>query len=234
MSLTLALDTSGRGGLLALARAGDLLAVARHDESQGHAESLSGLIDGLLEEAGHSMQQIEQLAVVRGPGSFTGLRIGIMTAKALAFARSLPIRSAATLPLLASAGDGEALMALFGAGGDHLYGALYAGERELSPPCRLSLASARELCERESIDRCLHAEDTRSSDLARRLGLSRLQSVALGAQLARQASLHAWPSEQADAVLLTPEYLGLSQAERTHGLDLSAQVHTPGPLEEWE
>lgn len=234
MSLTLAMDTTGRGGQLAIARSGELLAVVRHDEAQGHAESLSALIDELLAASGVALEQLERVAVVRGPGSFTGLRIGIMSAKALAFARGLPLFSAATLPLMASSTAGEPAFALLAAGGDHLFGAAYADEVETAAPRRLSVAEARAHCERASISRCVHGEDARSARLAAELGLRRSEPVALGERLARLASEGRWPCESADPIALVPEYLALSQAERSHGVDLSRQVHTPGAVEEWE
>jgi len=234
MSLTLALDTTGRGGQFALARAGELIGVHDHDESQGHAESLFGLVDALLRDCSVDFDAVDRLAVVRGPGSFTGLRIGIMSAKGWAFARSLPLYSAATLPLLASAVTAEPLLALQQAGGDHVFAQAFAGERALEPAARVDLAALRGICGRHRIDVVAHAPDAKSQPLALALGLSRVESVPLGVRLALCASLAAWPCELSDPTTLVPEYLALSQAERTHGLDLSEQIHAPGPVEEWE
>ena len=127
MKLCLAIDTTGRGGDLALADSAGVRASLQHDEQQGHAESLFSLIDALLQQANASYADIERLAVVRGPGSFTGLRIGIVTAKGLAYARSLPLWSAPTLPLLACAGGEQSTLALLAAGQEHVFAAAYRG-----------------------------------------------------------------------------------------------------------
>jgi len=68
----------------------------------GHATRLLGLVDAALNEAGIGWEQIDRVAVGVGPGSFTGLRIGVATARALAQARGLPIAPVSTLRALAA------------------------------------------------------------------------------------------------------------------------------------
>ena len=130
MSLLLALDTSNRrGGAVALARDGEILSTAEHDPAQGYAEAVFALIDEVLRAPCLSLDDVEGLAVIRGPGSYTGLRIGVMTAKALAFARELPLYAAGSLEALASAPLREreiaSALAITEAGGGHVYAATY-------------------------------------------------------------------------------------------------------------
>ncbi|MBW2059309.1 MAG: tRNA (adenosine(37)-N6)-threonylcarbamoyltransferase complex dimerization subunit type 1 TsaB [Deltaproteobacteria bacterium] len=66
-----------------------------------HAERLMTSIDRLLTDAGVPLSEVEGLSVTLGPGSFTGLRIGISTAKGLAFAMGLPVAGVSTLEALA-------------------------------------------------------------------------------------------------------------------------------------
>ena len=71
-----------------------------------HSENLLPMIDHVLTVYGASASDLELLAVNAGPGSFTGVRIGVATVKGLAFAKSLPCASVSTLASLAQNLDG--------------------------------------------------------------------------------------------------------------------------------
>jgi len=88
----------------------DRVLSARHAlMAQGHAEALPGMIAGVMGEAGFAMSAIDRIAVTRGPGTFTGVRIGLATARGLALALERPAVGIGTL---------EALAAAVAAGGD--------------------------------------------------------------------------------------------------------------------
>src|SRR3989442_166155 len=72
------------------------------DVSRPHSERLMGAIDRLLTDAGWTVRDLEGLAVSVGPGSFTGLRIGLSTVKGLALALSIPIVAVPTLDAMAA------------------------------------------------------------------------------------------------------------------------------------
>lgn len=82
----LLIETSGRGGFAALAQGETLLATAELAADRQHARDLAPLVAGLLREAGWAAQQVQAVVVSRGPGSFTSLRVGVMSAKAFAYA----------------------------------------------------------------------------------------------------------------------------------------------------
>lgn len=65
-----------------------------------HSEKLMGMIENLLDECNLSMEQVSAVAVSEGPGSYTGLRIGVSVAKGLAFAADIPLISVKTLKAL--------------------------------------------------------------------------------------------------------------------------------------
>src|SRR5688572_8737443 len=82
----LVLETSCRRGLVAVADGDRALAVRALDESRRNARDLAPAVAALLAEQGWKARQLEVVIVSVGPGSYTGLRVGIMSAKALAYA----------------------------------------------------------------------------------------------------------------------------------------------------
>ena len=103
----LAFDTATPATTVALSGVGDAVYTARHDplpgRRPGHATHLLPLVARVLERAGVGWEAVERIAVGVGPGTFTGLRIGIATARALARARGIPLVAVSTLQSLALA-----------------------------------------------------------------------------------------------------------------------------------
>ena len=99
--LILSLDTSTLVGSTAITRDDDIVAESCINVQRTHAERLLPAIKRMLEECGLSFSQIDAVAVTEGPGSFTGLRIGMATAKGICFAADKPIVGISTLAALA-------------------------------------------------------------------------------------------------------------------------------------
>jgi tRNA threonylcarbamoyladenosine biosynthesis protein TsaB len=89
--LVLALDTTTSTGSCALARDGRIVSEQVNDAPNAHAEHLPGDLMSLLDRASTRLADIDVFAVATGPGSFTGLRIGIATMQGLAFAEEKPL-----------------------------------------------------------------------------------------------------------------------------------------------
>jgi tRNA threonylcarbamoyladenosine biosynthesis protein TsaB len=131
--LILALDTTTRAGSLALARDGRLLEVAEGDPHLTHAARLPGGILDLLVRHHLALRDVDLYGVAVGPGSFTGLRIGIATIQGLAFANVRQVVGVSALDALAEAagtavdaGDGPARRAAWmDAQRGEVYGRLY-------------------------------------------------------------------------------------------------------------
>jgi tRNA threonylcarbamoyladenosine biosynthesis protein TsaB len=105
--LVLALDTTTLPGSCALARDGVVIAEAGGDEQRSHAERLPRELMQLLESDRIALADVDAFAVATGPGSFTGLRVGIATMQGLAFAAGRPLFGISALDALsAHAGDG--------------------------------------------------------------------------------------------------------------------------------
>ena len=98
----LAVETSTLAGGAALLDGGLVVGEYTLDISLTHSERLMGTIDRLLTDAGWTVRDLEGLAVSVGPGSFTGLRIGLSTVKGLALALTIPIAAVPTLDAMAT------------------------------------------------------------------------------------------------------------------------------------
>lgn len=98
----LAIETAGSTGSVAALSGADLVMELQLDSGQRSAQSLAPAIKRLLELLGWRPKDIRLVAVVIGPGSFTGLRIGVMTAKAFAYAIGAHVSGVDTLAVIAS------------------------------------------------------------------------------------------------------------------------------------
>jgi tRNA threonylcarbamoyladenosine biosynthesis protein TsaB len=99
--MILCIETTTQNCSVALVSDGKVLTSARErSEQYVHAEKLHPLIDTCLNEARASWKDVRAIAVSSGPGSYTGLRIGVAAAKGLAFALQIPLISVDTLQML--------------------------------------------------------------------------------------------------------------------------------------
>jgi tRNA threonylcarbamoyladenosine biosynthesis protein TsaB len=98
--LILALDTTTRGGSIAVVRDTELLALVPGDEARTHGERLPGEMAVALDRAGVPRTAIDLLAVATGPGAFTGLRIGLAAIQGLAMTLDRPVVGVSALDAL--------------------------------------------------------------------------------------------------------------------------------------
>ena len=136
--MILGLDTATRSTVVGLLRPDGSVVERRDDPGVGgassrpqHASRVLELIDAVLDDWG----AVERIAVGVGPGGFTGLRIGIATARALAQARGLPLVGVSSLRALAAGVDGEApVAAVIDARRGEAFVGIYAGAQVLLEP----------------------------------------------------------------------------------------------------
>ena len=103
MSYILNIETATKNCSVALAKDGKtILCKEIAEEGYSHAERLHVFIEEIIKEAGITFQDILAIAVSQGPGSYTGLRIGVSAAKGLCFALDIPLIALDTLQVLAS------------------------------------------------------------------------------------------------------------------------------------
>jgi tRNA threonylcarbamoyladenosine biosynthesis protein TsaB len=99
--LLLAIDTAGPSCAVAIARDSTILAQISEEIGRGHAERLMPMIEAGLGEAGVAFKDLEGVAVTTGPGSFTGVRVGIAATRGLALALDIPAIGIGSLDALA-------------------------------------------------------------------------------------------------------------------------------------
>ncbi len=146
--LILALDTATLVSSVALASHDKLVAELSLQTKKTHSELLMPHIEQIISTAGVEKKEIKAIAVSIGPGSFTGLRIGLATAKALAYAFGIPIIGVPTLAAIANncPVPGAVLSPLLDAQKGNVYQAIYTwnidGLSEVEPPRVVALADA--------------------------------------------------------------------------------------------
>ncbi len=132
--LILAVDTTGEWGSLALMRGGEMLEECPIHSPTGFAHVLFGSLDELLGRHGVSVNEIDCLAAASGPGSFTGVRVGLAFIKGLAEGLKKPAVAVSNLRALAAAGSGSFRAPVIDARRSQIYAAVYDAAGEMRSP----------------------------------------------------------------------------------------------------
>ena len=103
MNTILHIDTAGPDALIGISQDLQVIASKQNNLSNTHGEFVQAGVEELCKEAGISLKDMDAIAVTMGPGSYTGLRVGLASAKGLAFALNKPLIGISTLSLLAKA-----------------------------------------------------------------------------------------------------------------------------------
>lgn len=143
----LVIDTATAATVVGVAL-GDVVVERRHDpepgERPGHISQVLALAEDALAAAGTELAAMERIGVGVGPGAFTGLRIGIATARALSHATGRPLVAVSTLGALAvAAGDGDGqqagpVLAVVDARRGEAFVALWEAGRQVFAPCAVA------------------------------------------------------------------------------------------------
>jgi tRNA threonylcarbamoyladenosine biosynthesis protein TsaB len=137
MARILSIETSTSICSVAIHEQGELLALAEIKEPGAHAEKLLLLVDEVFEKSGLSFADLDAVAVSQGPGSYTGLRIGVSTAKGIAYALEIPLIGINTLQAMAasqSVAPGDYVVAVLDARRKEVYTQTFGDSlQELSP-----------------------------------------------------------------------------------------------------
>ena len=141
--LILCLDTAGADCAVLAARDGAVLAQARETLGRGHAERLAPMTQEVLAQAAAPIASLDRVAVVTGPGSFAGIRVGVAFARGLALTLGVPALGFSLFDLLARAhGDAPLLAAVHDAARGEIVFRLYRSGAPEGDMQRLALADA--------------------------------------------------------------------------------------------
>lgn len=143
--LILAIDTATRAGSVALARGADLLSLQTGDRETSHSVDLIVTVAAALESIGAKLNDVDLFAAASGPGSFTGLRIGLASIKSFAVSAGKRCVGVPTLAAIAhAAGESAQTVALLPAGRGEVFAQLFSvdadGVTSLDSPAHLSPA----------------------------------------------------------------------------------------------
>lgn len=107
MALILSLETSTDVCSAAVHDSGELIANQTHKIEKSHSSLLPGIANDVLKDANRTLQEVSAVAVSAGPGSYTGLRIGVTNAKGFCYGMSIPLIAINTLDVMIQAVDGK-------------------------------------------------------------------------------------------------------------------------------
>ena len=224
--LILAFETSAKAAGVALHDGEKLLAECYQNTGLTHSQTLMVMAEDLLKQCGHTAADVTHLAVAAGPGSFTGVRIGVAAAKGFAWGAQLPCYGVSTLRAMAlGLGIFEGVVcACMDARRNQVYNGLFRAEKGLlTPICEDRAIALSELKEElQALEGPIYLVGDGASLTNRTLAGDipnlilppehRLHQRGAGVALAALEKIKA--GELGDAATLEPNYLRLSQAER--------------------
>ena len=231
--LTLAFESSAKAASVALCEGGRLISQVIQCSGLTHSRTLLPMAEDLLKNAEMEMKQIDSFAVAQGPGSFTGIRIGITTVKGLAWAADKPCIGVSTLAAMAWNGvaAGGLICAVMDARRSEVYNALFRIEDgrpvRLCPDRAISLSAlTEELRERGEAPFLVGDGTELASAFFREQHLEhRVPPENLRWQNAWGVAMEAAGKELCTSQELLPVYLRLSQAERERQARLSRNTN---------
>ena len=224
--LTLAFETSAKAASVALMEAGKLLGEAYQNTGLTHSQTLMVMAQDLLKACAREPGQVKAVAVAAGPGSFTGIRIGVAAAKGFAWGGELPCYGVSTLEAMArnlGVYDGYVLPVM-DARRNQVYSALFRAEKgTLTRVTQDRAIALSDLCQEiKSLEKPIFLVGD-GALLCYNTLLEEVPSLVMPPEHhthQRAAGVALAAKEMMDAGLpgnageLTPNYLRLSQAER--------------------
>ena len=142
--VVVAWDTSTNTGTAAVGRDGHVLALRTFATEKGHTGKLMMVVDEMFDEVGVVPTDIEAIATGTGPGNFTGVKVGVATAKGMALGLDVPLLGVSTLDLLVPPGAGEMPVVTVM---DARRGTLYAGFYDATPGREYVCATASSIAD---------------------------------------------------------------------------------------
>lgn len=222
--LILALESSAKAASVALVKDGTLLAQYFQNNGLTHSRTLLPMVEDLLRNTETSLRDVDRIAVAHGPGSFTGIRIGVSAAKGLAWGADLAVCGVSTLEAMAWNGvhvpEGTVICAVMDARRSQVYNALFRFEngvlQRLIPDRAVSLEKLGEELRGIAAPILVLGDGTDvCGTYLEQIGIpAKRAGDILRWQTAWGVAMAAANKEPGSANDLFPVYLRLSQAER--------------------
>ena len=150
MAFILSLETATTNCSISISRNGEIIGLKEdHNNNYSHSERLHCYIEELLTETNIHLSELAAIAVSKGPGSYTGLRIGVSAAKGLCMSLDIPLISINTLESLAHQveDDCELIIPMLDARRMEVYSSVYSKEKELIRETRAEILDERSFSE---------------------------------------------------------------------------------------
>lgn len=202
----LSIDTSSKNALVAITENEERIVELNNEEEKTHSQKLMPMIDQAFQKSNLSLNDIELIVCCLGPGSFTGVRIGIATAKAFADSKGIPVVGVNSLEVLAYSLETEGkICAIIDAGHENAYVGYYEIEKDENDKLKI-------LQEELTF---LNLTDKKLKEIQKQYKVVNQQNVKLGIAIAKIGYTKYKNGKSGNSSILSPVYLRKSQAELT-------------------
>lgn len=216
--IILGIDTSAKVASAAVCEENKILAQTTLNTGLTHSQTLMPIIENMLSVANLNLSDIDAFAVSKGPGSFTGIRIGVAAIKGLSYAENKPCVGVSTLKALAYNLNGfdGIICPCMDARRNQVYNALFENGKRLTEDRAISIEDLK--ADLVAYDKTIwlvgDGADLVYSKIGGEMDNVKLAPLVLRNQLASSVCACAFSEEQISPEKLLPSYLRLSQAER--------------------
>ncbi len=200
----LSIDTSSKNAIVAITENEEKIIELNNEEEKTHSQKLMPMIDEAFQKSNLSLDNIDLIVCCLGPGSFTGVRIGIATAKAFADSKNIPTVGVNSLEVLAHSIETEGkICALIDAGHENAYAGYYEIKKEKN-------GNLQTIQEELTF---LNLTDEKLKEIQKKYKIVKEQTNGLGITIAKIGYTKYQNGKSGDSSILSPVYLRKSQAE---------------------
>lgn len=201
----LTIDTSSKNAIVAITENEEKIIELNNEEEKTHSQKLMPMIEEAFQKTKLSLDDIKLIVCCLGPGSFTGVRIGIATAKAFADSKSIPVVGVNSLEALAYSLEKEGnICALIDAGHENAYVGYYKIKKDENGNLQTM---------QEDLN-FLNLTDEKLKEIQKQYKIVSEQNSGLGITIAKIGYTKYKNGKSGDSSILLPVYLRKSQAEQ--------------------
>lgn len=200
----LTIDTSSKNAIVAITENEEKIIEFNNEEEKTHSQKLMPMIEEAFQKTNLSLEDIDLIVCCLGPGSFTGVRIGIATAKAFSDSKNIPVVGVNSLEVLAySLGDEGDICGLIDAGHENAYVGYYKIKKDENGNLQTM---------QEDLN-FLNLTDEKLKEIQKQYKIVSEQNSGLGITIAKIGYTKYKNGKSGNSSILSPVYLRKSQAE---------------------